>query len=146
LCRSERARSARLLSSLPRNNRRTKFLWRSLDRARRHRAVSSARWFFLDHAPHSVHDGQPISKLYSCSIERGTRMAQANTFEAPHPGSQQMPQWDTGELIEAPVFRWRAIFSMLGPGLVMGAAAIGGGEWLAGPAVTAKYGGALLWV
>ena len=35
---------------------------------------------------------------------------------------------------------------MIGPGLVMGASAIGGGEWLAGPAVTAKYGGALLWV
>ena len=35
---------------------------------------------------------------------------------------------------------------MIGPGLVMGASAIGGGEWLAGPAVTAKYGAALLWV
>jgi hypothetical protein len=35
---------------------------------------------------------------------------------------------------------------MIGPGLVMGAAAVGGGEWLAGPAVSAKYGGALLWV
>ena len=35
---------------------------------------------------------------------------------------------------------------MIGPGLVIGASAIGGGEWLAGPAVTAKYGGALLWV
>jgi hypothetical protein len=57
-----------------------------------------------------------------------------------------MPQWDTGELIEAPVFTWRNILAMLGPGLVMGASAIGGGEWLAGPAVTAKYGGALLWV
>lgn len=35
---------------------------------------------------------------------------------------------------------------MIGPGLVMGAAAVGGGEWLAGPAVTAQYGGAMLWV
>lgn len=67
-------------------------------------------------------------------------------FEAPHPGSQAMPRWDTGELIEAPVFTWRNLLAMLGPGLVMGASAIGGGEWLAGPAVTAKYGGALLWV
>ncbi len=35
---------------------------------------------------------------------------------------------------------------MLGPGLVMGGAAIGGGEWLTGPLVTARYGGALLWL
>lgn len=70
----------------------------------------------------------------------------AKTFEAPHPGSKAMPRWDTGELIDAPVFTWRNLLAMIGPGLVMGASAIGGGEWLAGPAVTAKYGGALLWV
>ena len=57
-----------------------------------------------------------------------------------------MPRWDTGELIDAPVFTWKNLLAMIGPGLVMGASAIGGGEWLAGPAVTAKYGGALLWV
>jgi hypothetical protein len=68
------------------------------------------------------------------------------TFEAPHPGTKYMPRWDTGELIDAPVFTWKNILAMVGPGLVMGASAIGGGEWLAGPAVTAKYGGALLWV
>lgn len=67
-------------------------------------------------------------------------------FQAPHPGSQAMPQWDAGELIDAPVVTWRNMVGMIGPGLVMGAAAIGGGEWLAGPAVTAKYGGSLLWV
>src|SRR5439155_26929217 len=72
--------------------------------------------------------------------------AQPTKFEAPHPGSHAMPRWDTGELIDAPVFTWRNILAMIGPGLVMGASAIGGGEWLAGPAVTAKYGGALLWV
>jgi hypothetical protein len=57
-----------------------------------------------------------------------------------------MPQWDTGELIDAPLFTWRNWLAMIGPGMVMGASAIGGGEWLAGPAVTAKYGGSLLWV
>jgi hypothetical protein len=35
---------------------------------------------------------------------------------------------------------------LIGPGLVMGAAAVGGGEWLTGPVVTARYGGALLWL
>ena len=72
--------------------------------------------------------------------------AKTKTFEAPYPGTKAMPRWDTGELIDAPVFTWRNLLAMIGPGLVMGASAIGGGEWLAGPAVTAKYGGALLWV
>jgi hypothetical protein len=35
---------------------------------------------------------------------------------------------------------------MIGPGIVMAGSAIGSGEWLLGPAVTARYGGALLWV
>ncbi|HZL87755.1 MAG TPA: Nramp family divalent metal transporter, partial [Pirellulaceae bacterium] len=70
----------------------------------------------------------------------------AATFNVPHPGSQAMPKWDAGELIDAPIVTWRNLLAMIGPGLVMGASAIGGGEWLAGPAVTAKYGGSLLWV
>lgn len=65
---------------------------------------------------------------------------------APWPGSHRMPRWDRAELIEAPMFRGRNALWMIGPGLVMGAAAIGGGEWLSGPAVTAKYGASLLWV
>ena len=67
-------------------------------------------------------------------------------FEAPHPGSQEMPRWNTANLIDAPNFTRRNWFAMLGPALVMGGAAIGGGEWLVGPLVTAKYGAALLWL
>ncbi|MEX2172743.1 MAG: Nramp family divalent metal transporter [Pirellulaceae bacterium] len=70
----------------------------------------------------------------------------SSDFEAPYPGTQAMPRWDAGELAEAPIFNRRNLLAMIGPGLVMGASAIGGGEWLAGPAVTAMYGGALLWV
>lgn len=70
----------------------------------------------------------------------------SGSFEAPHPGSKFMPRWTTGELIDAPKFTKQSILAMIGPGLVMGASAIGGGEWLSGPAVTAKYGAALLWV
>lgn len=73
-------------------------------------------------------------------------MSNSPTFEAPHPGSPKMPRWSTGELVPAPYFTWRNWIGMIGPGLVMGAAAVGGGEWLAGPAVSAKYGGSLLWV
>jgi hypothetical protein len=57
-----------------------------------------------------------------------------------------MPRWTSAELHDAPSVSARNGLSLIGPGLVMGAAAIGGGEWLAGPAVTARYGGALLWV
>jgi Mn2+/Fe2+ NRAMP family transporter len=66
--------------------------------------------------------------------------------EAPYPGSKQMPQWEVAELVEAPRFTISRWPFLLGPGLVMGASAIGGGEWLTGPLVTAKYGGALLWL
>jgi hypothetical protein len=67
-------------------------------------------------------------------------------FVAPHPGSPKMPQWDTGELPEPPAFTGRNWAMLIGPGLVMGGAAIGGGEWITGPAVTARYGGSLMWL
>ncbi|HYO24626.1 MAG TPA: Nramp family divalent metal transporter, partial [Lacipirellulaceae bacterium] len=65
---------------------------------------------------------------------------------APHPGSPVMPRWDMGELRPAPPFTLRSWAMLLGPGLVMGGAAIGGGEWLAGPLTTARYGGGILWL
>jgi len=66
--------------------------------------------------------------------------------QAPWPGIHSMPRWQVGELPDAPYFKARNWFAMLGPGLLMAGAAIGGGEWLAGPAVTARYGGALMWL
>ena len=68
------------------------------------------------------------------------------TFEAPRIGSTEMPAWNTGELIDAPTFTKRNWFALLGPGLIMGGSAIGGGEWLLGPKVTGVYGGGLLWL
>jgi hypothetical protein len=67
-------------------------------------------------------------------------------FEAPWPGDKTMPQWDSAGLPDAPRFTIKKWAGMLGPGLILGGAAIGGGEWLVGPEVTAKYGGALLWL
>lgn len=57
-----------------------------------------------------------------------------------------MPRWNVGDLPEAPIFEWKNLWHFLGPGLLMGGAAIGGGEWLLGPRVTATYGGGLLWL
>jgi hypothetical protein len=62
------------------------------------------------------------------------------------PGSTAMPSWQVGELVPAPVFTGRNWFALLGPGLLMAGAAVGGGEWLLGPVVTAKYGAGLLWL
>ena len=71
---------------------------------------------------------------------------EAEPYLAPWPGSHEMPRWNTGTLVDAPAFTWKNWFAMLGPGLLVGGSAIGGGEWLAGPAVTARYGGALMWL
>src|SRR6476469_10739820 len=64
----------------------------------------------------------------------------------PQPGSASMPPWEVGELPDAPRLTLKSWALLLGPGLVMGGAAIGGGEWLAGPLTTARYGGAVLWL
>jgi hypothetical protein len=57
-----------------------------------------------------------------------------------------MPAWEAGELPTPPPMTLRSWTQLIGPGLVMGGAAIGGGEWMAGPLTTAKYGGAILWL
>ncbi|MFN9973300.1 MAG: Nramp family divalent metal transporter, partial [Phycisphaerae bacterium] len=41
---------------------------------------------------------------------------------------------------------WRNWASFVGPGIVMMGIQIGGGEWLLGPEITARYGGGLMWV
>jgi hypothetical protein len=65
---------------------------------------------------------------------------------APYPGSRAMPRWQLGELPSAPDLSLRSWPLLIGPGLVAAGAAIGGGEWLAGPLTTARYGGAILWL
>lgn len=51
--------------------------------------------------------------------------------------------WDVGELPPPPRIGWNPLL-LIGPGLLMVGAAIGGGEWLMGPAATAKYGGIIM--
>ncbi|MFN9435806.1 MAG: Nramp family divalent metal transporter [Planctomycetota bacterium] len=61
-------------------------------------------------------------------------------------GSNGIPPWTEGQLPEPKPLRWANWASFLGPGIVMMGIQIGGGEWLLGPAVTAKYGGGLMWI
>jgi len=84
----------------------------------------------------------------SFETERASsRQADTNPVPAaPHPGDQSMPRWSSGELTAPPVFTSRNWFALLGPGLLAGGSAIGGGEWLMGPLVTAQYAGAMMWL
>lgn len=57
-----------------------------------------------------------------------------------------LPPWTVGDLPKAPSLGWKSWTALLGPGVLMAGTSIGSGEWLAGPGVTAQYGGTLLWV
>jgi hypothetical protein len=57
-----------------------------------------------------------------------------------------LPGWTVGELPPSPARGWRSWVRLVGPGVLLAGASIGSGEWLFGPAVTAQYGGTLLWL
>ncbi len=60
--------------------------------------------------------------------------------------SHRIPPWETADLPEPKPLSWRNWASFIGPGIVMMGIQIGGGEWLLGPTVTAKFGGGLMWI
>jgi len=57
-----------------------------------------------------------------------------------------LPTWDVADLPEPKPRTWRNWTSLIGPGIVMMGIQIGGGEWLFGPEITARYGGGLMWI
>jgi hypothetical protein len=57
-----------------------------------------------------------------------------------------LPEWSTADLPEPKPLTWRHWKNFIGPGIVMMGIQIGGGEWLFGPEITARYGGGLMWV
>jgi hypothetical protein len=57
-----------------------------------------------------------------------------------------LPDWGVADLPEPKPLSWRNWASFIGPGIVMCGIQIGGGEWLLGPDVTARYGGGLMWI
>jgi hypothetical protein len=57
-----------------------------------------------------------------------------------------LPSWGVADLPEPKPLGWRNWKSFVGPGIVMMGIQIGGGEWLLGPEVTARYGGGLMWI
>ncbi len=63
-----------------------------------------------------------------------------------HAPESCLPKWGTADLPEPVPPSWRNWKALIGPGIVMMGIQIGGGEWLVGPEVTAKYGGGLMWI
>jgi hypothetical protein len=58
----------------------------------------------------------------------------------------RLPDWDVADLPQPQPLTWQHWTRFIGPGIVMMGIQIGGGEWLLGPEVTAKYGGGLMWI
>jgi hypothetical protein len=57
-----------------------------------------------------------------------------------------LPAWERADLPEPLPFSIGNLFRTIGPGAILLAAAIGGGEWIVGPTTTIKYGRGILWV
>jgi len=57
-----------------------------------------------------------------------------------------LPGWTVGNLPPQPARGWRSWLRLVGPGVLLAGASVGSGEWLFGPAVSAQYGGTLLWL
>jgi hypothetical protein len=60
----------------------------------------------------------------------------ADMLPADHGG---LPRWNVSDLPAPPPFNARNLLKVIGPGAIMAATSIGGGEWLVGPAAAVKY-------
>ena len=60
--------------------------------------------------------------------------------------AESIVPWQVGDLGPPPVLDWRHWAELIGPGVLVAGSAVGAGEWLFGPAVTAQYGGSFLWL
>src|SRR5262245_54669558 len=58
----------------------------------------------------------------------------------------QLPPWGQDDLPEPLPFSLRNVFKTIGPGAILLAASIGGGEWLIGPTMAVKYGMGVFWI
>ncbi len=66
--------------------------------------------------------------------------ASAEVNEAILPATHgELPPWEVAELTAPPPFNFRNMLRVIGPGAIMAATSIGGGEWLVGPAAAVKY-------
>src|SRR6187200_1847985 len=71
---------------------------------------------------------------------RSAGAADAMTLPADHGA---LPRWDVSDLPAPLPFSGRNLLKVIGPGAIMAATSIGGGEWLVGPAAAVKYSSAI---
>src|SRR6188472_121842 len=58
----------------------------------------------------------------------------------------RLPDWQSGDLPEPLPLTGRNVLRTIGPGAILLAGSIGGGEWIVGPLMAVNYGTAILWV
>lgn len=56
------------------------------------------------------------------------------------------PAWEQRDLPEPLPYSFRNLLKMVGPGVILLSSSIGGGEWLAGPALAVKFGLQFMWI
>src|SRR6266487_1947697 len=64
--------------------------------------------------------------------------------DAVRPGS--LPPWGKDDLPESLPFSAKNMFKTIGPGAILLATSIGGGEWLVGPAMGVQFGTSVFWI
>jgi hypothetical protein len=62
------------------------------------------------------------------------------------PDHGELPMWRKADLPEPLPFSFMNTLRTIGPGAILLAAAIGGGEWIIGPYIAVKHGPTILWV
>src|SRR5262249_17645122 len=77
-------------------------------------------------------------------MAQGTAVAQAPSGRLVEAG--QLPPWEKADLPAPPPYNLRNALRVTGAGAIVLGISIGSGEWLIGPAVTAQFTAALLWV
>lgn len=73
-----------------------------------------------------------------------TRIGERQPDPAPDPGA--LPAWGVEDLPAPQQLGLRTMMRAIGPGIIMLGGSIGTGEWLLGPAVTARFQGQMLWL
>lgn len=58
----------------------------------------------------------------------------------------QLPRWQIGDLPEPLPISLPNVLRTIGPGAILLAGSIGGGEWIVGPLMTVRYGPEILWI
>src|SRR5687768_5153419 len=58
----------------------------------------------------------------------------------------ELPAWRRADLPEPLPFSLANALRTIGPGAILLAAAMGGGEWIVGPLMAVKYGPTILWI